>query len=233
MRVEYEPWRRALSSRTCWHAPSAVSSSQAVTTLAANRAQLHNAPVSHAALPANPTTCSHSTPLRLPCLCAADPENCGATEGLLRCSRCHAAWFCSLQCHKVAEKRQEPAAGTMPDPYPNTQRAPLLPHPAPAPALCLRVTQSYWPFHKSACRRNDFADAVEQQEPQFAAWMRGHGKLAVLQVTWEAGVERRGGGSSVVRAGRLPGRWVMIRKGAGQQRVQGSTGGRPSLAGLA
>jgi hypothetical protein len=28
-------------------------------------------------------------------------ENCGATDNLLRCSRCHAAWFCSLQCHKV------------------------------------------------------------------------------------------------------------------------------------
>jgi hypothetical protein len=42
--------------------------------------------------------------------------------------------------------------------------------------------QAYWPFHKSACRRNDFADAIEQQEPQFAAWMRKHAKLAVLQV---------------------------------------------------
>eukprot|EP00878_Enallax_costatus_P010420 GHUV01010877.1.p1 GENE.GHUV01010877.1~~GHUV01010877.1.p1 ORF type:complete len:291 (+),score=87.41 GHUV01010877.1:788-1660(+) len=67
-------------------------------------------------------------------------ENCGATEGLLRCSRCHAAWFCSLKCHKA-----------------------------------------YWPFHKSSCKRNDFADAIEQQEPKFAAWMRKHGKLAVVQ----------------------------------------------------
>jgi hypothetical protein len=48
--------------------------------------------------------------------------------------------------------------------------------------LLLLLLQAYWPFHKSACRRNDFADAIEQQEPQFAAWMRQHGKLAVLQV---------------------------------------------------
>lgn len=47
--------------------------------------------------------------------------------------------------------------------------------------------QSYWPFHKAACRPNQFADAVEQQEPKFAAWMRAHGKLAVLQVGWWSG----------------------------------------------
>ncbi len=59
---------------------------------------------------------------------------------MLRCSRCHQAWFCGPAC----------------------QRA-------------------YWPFHKSACRRNDFADAIEASEPKFAGWMRRHGKLAVLK----------------------------------------------------
>ncbi|KAI8475993.1 MAG: hypothetical protein J3K34DRAFT_453232 [Monoraphidium minutum] len=73
-------------------------------------------------------------PRRLEC------ENCGATSDLLRCSRCHAAWFCSLKCHKA-----------------------------------------YWPFHRAACRPNQFADAVEGSEPKFAAWMRGHGRLAVLK----------------------------------------------------
>ncbi len=38
-----------------------------------------------------------------------------------------------------------------------------------------------WPFHRSACRPNQFADAVEAAEPKFAGWMRGHGKLAVLK----------------------------------------------------
>ena len=41
--------------------------------------------------------------------------------------------------------------------------------------------QAYWPFHRPQCRRNEFADAVEEQEPKFAAWMRRHGKLAVLK----------------------------------------------------
>ncbi|WIA36527.1 hypothetical protein OEZ86_007821 [Tetradesmus obliquus] len=98
-------------------------------------------------------------------------ENCGATDGLLRCSRCHAAWFCSLKCHKA-----------------------------------------YWPFHKSACRRNDFADAIEHQEPQFAAWMRKHGKLAVLQ---DDEVDR------LERSSR-PGGWL----GLGRQEVMEAMYGR-------
>ena len=39
----------------------------------------------------------------------------------------------------------------------------------------------YWPFHKSVCQRNDFADAIEATEPKSAGWMRRHGKLAVLK----------------------------------------------------
>lgn len=41
--------------------------------------------------------------------------------------------------------------------------------------------QAYWPFHKTACNRNEFADSVEDVEPKFASWMRSHGKLAVLK----------------------------------------------------
>ena len=41
--------------------------------------------------------------------------------------------------------------------------------------------QAYWPFHKAACFRNEFADQIERQEPKFARWMRGHRKLAVLK----------------------------------------------------
>eukprot|EP00205_Picochlorum_sp_RCC944_P001663 CAMPEP_0182608080 /NCGR_PEP_ID=MMETSP1330-20130603/2602_1 /TAXON_ID=464278 /ORGANISM="Picochlorum sp., Strain RCC944" /LENGTH=345 /DNA_ID=CAMNT_0024826781 /DNA_START=49 /DNA_END=1086 /DNA_ORIENTATION=+ len=66
--------------------------------------------------------------------------NCGATQDLLRCSRCHQAWFCSVKCQKA-----------------------------------------YWPFHRSQCRRNDFADSIEAVEPKFASWMRKHGKIAVLK----------------------------------------------------
>jgi hypothetical protein len=41
--------------------------------------------------------------------------------------------------------------------------------------------QAYWPFHKSECRRNEFADLIEESEPKFARWMRSHGKVAVLK----------------------------------------------------
>ena len=67
--------------------------------------------------------------------------NCGSTESLARCSRCHAVYFCSVMCQKA-----------------------------------------YWPFHRAWCRRNDFADAIEANEPKFARWMRKHGKQAVLKV---------------------------------------------------
>ena len=41
--------------------------------------------------------------------------------------------------------------------------------------------QAYWPFHRSDCYRNEFADQIENQEPKFARWMRSHRKLAVLK----------------------------------------------------
>ncbi|KAF5833440.1 hypothetical protein DUNSADRAFT_10266, partial [Dunaliella salina] len=67
--------------------------------------------------------------------------NCGASGGeLLRCSRCKAAWFCSLKCHRA-----------------------------------------YWPMHRSFCKKNDFADALSEQDPSFSAWMRKHHKQAVLK----------------------------------------------------
>jgi len=66
--------------------------------------------------------------------------NCGETENLLKCSRCHNTWFCGVKCQK-----------------------------------------QYWPFHKPLCKRNEFADAIEESEPKFANWMRKHGKLAVLK----------------------------------------------------
>ncbi len=52
-------------------------------------------------------------------------------------------------------------------------------HSAPSPPL--RPAQAYWPFHKTQCRRNEFADMIEESEPKFARWMRSHGKLAVLK----------------------------------------------------
>ena len=45
----------------------------------------------------------------------------------------------------------------------------------------VKCQRAYWPFHKSWCRRNDFADVVERTEPKFARWMRAHGKQAVLK----------------------------------------------------
>ena len=41
--------------------------------------------------------------------------------------------------------------------------------------------QAYWPFHRSACRPNDFADAVEAEDPRFSAWLRRHGRQAALR----------------------------------------------------
>lgn len=44
-----------------------------------------------------------------------------------------------------------------------------------------------------SCRRNEFADAVEDAEPKFASWMRSHGKLAVLKDDEIERLERAGG----------------------------------------
>ena len=41
--------------------------------------------------------------------------------------------------------------------------------------------KAYWPFHKTECRKNEFADAIEHEDPKFARWMRRHRKLAVLK----------------------------------------------------
>lgn len=35
--------------------------------------------------------------------------------------------------------------------------------------------QAYWPFHRESCRKNEFADAAESQDPKLAGWMRKHG----------------------------------------------------------
>ena len=45
----------------------------------------------------------------------------------------------------------------------------------------VRWAQSYWPFHKEICHKNDFADAIESAEPKFARWMRKHGKQATIK----------------------------------------------------
>ncbi len=46
--------------------------------------------------------------------------NCGATEGLLRCSRCKNIWFCSVKCHKVRKCTTRPAAETPASAHPDT-----------------------------------------------------------------------------------------------------------------
>ena len=51
--------------------------------------------------------------------------------------------------------------------------------------------QSYWPFHRAWCRRNDFADAIEESEPRFARWMRKHGKVAVIKDDEVDRIERK------------------------------------------
>lgn len=57
-------------------------------------------------------------------------------------------------------------------------------------------------MHRSFCKRNDFADALDEREPQFASWMRKHQKQAVVKVRWVLG-----GGSRA--------RWVALRAGTG------------------
>lgn len=41
--------------------------------------------------------------------------------------------------------------------------------------------KSYWPFHKSSCKKNEFADQVEGADPKFASWLREHGRQAQLK----------------------------------------------------
>lgn len=96
------------------------------------------------------------------------PANCGETAGLLRCSRCRGVWFCGRACQKVWGGRGERKNG----------RPRARPGPAAPPSPPLPSPQSYWPFHRDACRSNDFADAVEADEPGFAAWLRRHGRQA-------------------------------------------------------
>mmetsp|Transcript_27506 Transcript_27506/g.52351 ORF Transcript_27506/g.52351 Transcript_27506/m.52351 type:complete len:300 (+) Transcript_27506:194-1093(+) len=45
----------------------------------------------------------------------------------------------------------------------------------------VKCQRSYWPFHKEWCKKNDFADMIEAEQPKFAKWMRKHGKIAVLK----------------------------------------------------
>eukprot|EP00887_Chlorella_sp_A99_P001899 scaffold18.g1899.t1 len=55
-----------------------------------------------------------------------------------------------------------------------------------------RQQMAYWPFHKTQCKRNEFADLAEESEPKFARWMRSHGKLAVLKDDEVDRLERAG-----------------------------------------
>ena len=41
--------------------------------------------------------------------------------------------------------------------------------------------KEYEPFHKRWCKSNHFADAVEKDEPEFASWLRKHGRQAVVR----------------------------------------------------
>jgi hypothetical protein len=45
----------------------------------------------------------------------------------------------------------------------------------------VKCQKAYWPFHREWCKKNDFADALEAEQPKFAKWMRKHGKIAVLK----------------------------------------------------
>ena len=59
--------------------------------------------------------------------------------------------------------------------------------------------KQYWPFHKVSCRRNEFADAVEESETKFATWMRRHGKMAVMKDDEVDRLERAGAQSASSR----------------------------------
>jgi hypothetical protein len=41
-------------------------------------------------------------------------------------------------------------------------------------SLAVPLAQAYWPYHRADCHRNEFADATEGSEPNFARWMRSH-----------------------------------------------------------
>ncbi|CAG9464087.1 unnamed protein product [Pedinophyceae sp. YPF-701] len=55
--------------------------------------------------------------------------------------------------------------------------------------------KSYWPMHRASCAPNEFADVVDATEPKFAAWMRKHGKQAVLKDDEVHRLERAGRGA--------------------------------------
>lgn len=57
-------------------------------------------------------------------------------------------------------------------------------------------SQAYWPFHRDKCKRNEFADLLEHKEPNFAQWMRQHGKQAVLKDDEVDRLERAAAASS-------------------------------------
>lgn len=55
-----------------------------------------------------PTCCglctpSSNRPVTFRLLRRAHAANCGTTQNLLKCSRCHTAWFCGVKCQKVGE----------------------------------------------------------------------------------------------------------------------------------
>lgn len=41
--------------------------------------------------------------------------------------------------------------------------------------------KEYEPFRKRWCKQNQFADAMENDDPKFAEWMRKHGRQAVIR----------------------------------------------------
>ena len=102
-----------------------------------------------------------------------NPGNCGTHESLSLCSRCHQAWFCSVKCQKA---RNVYVISVLP-----RGRCTSAENPASHVSRIIFPLQAYWPFHRSDCRSNDFADAIEHDEPKFARWMRKHGKLAMLK----------------------------------------------------
>ena len=86
--------------------------------------------------------------------------------------------------------------------------------PPPPPPLRFLRPQAYWPCHREFCRKNDFADMVEKDEPKFARWMRKHGKQAVLKDGAAPGGMRRsrGGAWRARRGHRLQVQWAFPRR---------------------